>query len=385
MNVVIISPQFPPNFFNFTVAASRAGMNTLGIGDTPYELLRPELREALTEYYYVSDLHHYEALVRACGYFTYKYGRIDRLESHSEYWLEQDAKLREDFNIYGLRPRDMEAVKRKVRMKQVFQQAGIDVAPWMIVTTLNEAKALIAETGYPVVAKPDIGVGAVDTYQINNVEDLEQFFSHKPAVEYIIERYVFGTLYSYDGITDQDGHIAFSTAHSYHPSIMDVVNDDLDVYACSTRVIPEELEKVGIAAVHAFNVRERFFHIEFIHSAENGTWVALEMNMRPPGGPMLDVFNYANDIDIYREWINLVAFNTFASESKRPYFCAFAGRKAYLPHRYEHTEILTELKDFIIHHEPIPPVFARAMGNHAYLVRSPDMDELQQAIDYILA
>ena len=341
MNVVIISPHFPPNFFNFTVAASRAGMNTLGIGDTPYEMLRPELREALTEYYYVSDLHHYEALVRACGYFTYKYGRIDRLESHSEYWLEQDARLREDFNIHGLRPRDMEAVKRKVRMKQVFQQAGIDVAPGMIVTTLNEAKALIAETGYPVVAKPDIGVGAVETYQINNVEDLEHFFSHKPAVEYIIERYVFGTLYSYDGITDQDGHIVFSTAHSYHPSIMDVVNDDLDVYACSLR--------------------------------------------RPPGGPMLDVFNYANDIDIYQEWINLVAFNTFTSESKRPYFCAFVGRKAYLPHRYTHTEILTELKDFIIHHEPIPPVFARAMGNYAYLVRSPDMDELQQAIDYILA
>lgn len=385
MNVVLISPNFPPNFYNFAVAAFQAGLTVLGIGDSPFHLLRPELRNSLSEYYYVADLHHYNALMRACGYFTYRHGKIDRLESHSEYWLEQDARLREDFNITGLRPRDMEAVKRKTRMKQVFAQAGINVAPGAIASTIKEAKTLIAETGYPVVAKPDIGVGAAETYQIDNLVGLEAFFVKKAAVEYIIEQFIDGTLYSFDGITDRDGRIVFSTAHSYHPSIMEVVNADLDVYAHSLRVAPPQLEEVGIKAVHAFNVRERFFHIEFIHSEVDDKWVALEMNMRPPGGPMLDVFNYANDIDVYREWVNLVAFNTFTAETIRPYFCAFIGRKTYLTHQHSQKDILTKLKDFIVHHEPIPPVFARAMGNYAYLVRSPHMDKLQEAIDYILA
>ena len=85
--------------------------------------------------------------MRACGYFTYRFGKIDRLESHSEYWLEQDARLREEFNIQGLRPRDMEIVKRKTHMKQVFSRAGIPVSPGAIASTPAEAKALIGETG----------------------------------------------------------------------------------------------------------------------------------------------------------------------------------------------------------------------------------------------
>ncbi|MGC9348177.1 MAG: hypothetical protein ACP5JG_08585 [Anaerolineae bacterium] len=39
----------------------------------------------------------------------------------------------------------------------------------------------------------------------------------------------------------------------------------------------------------------------------------------------------------------------------------------------------------IVHHEPITPIFARAMGHYAYLLRSPDLDHLQEAIDFILA
>ncbi len=385
MNVVIISPNFPPNFFNFAVAASQAGLTVLGIGDAPYDMLRTELRDALSDYYYVADLHHYDAVMRACGYFTYRFGKIDRLESHSEYWLEQDARLRAEFNIQGLRPRDMEIVKRKTHMKQVFSRAGIPVSPGAIASTPAEAKALIGEMGYPVVAKPDVGVGAAETYQIDNAESLEAFFAKKAAVDYIIEHYVQGTLYSYDGLTDRDGRIVFSTAHSYHPSIMNVVNADLDVYARSYRLIPPQLEDVGIKAVRAFNVRERFFHIEFIHSEPDDTWVALEMNMRPPGGPMLDVINYANDIDLYSEWVNLVAFNTFTAETNRPYYCTFVGRKTYLLHQHSHSDILTNLKEFIVHHEPIPPVFARAMGNYVYVLRSPHMEKLQEAIDYILA
>ena len=56
-----------------------------------------------------------------------------------------------------------------------------------------------------------------------------------------------------------------------------------------------------------------------------------------------------------------------------------------MPHRYSHAEILSELEEYIIHHEPIPSLFVRAMGNYAYLVRSPEMDKLQIAIDFILA
>ena len=51
MNVVFLSPHFPPNWYLFATALHEQGANVLGIADAPYEELRPELRDALTEYY----------------------------------------------------------------------------------------------------------------------------------------------------------------------------------------------------------------------------------------------------------------------------------------------------------------------------------------------
>ena len=101
MNYIHLSPHFPPNYYLFSINLARLGVNVLGLADEPYERLRPELREALAEYYYVSDLHNYDDLVRACGYLTHRHGKLNRLDSHSEYWMETEARLRTDFNIPG--------------------------------------------------------------------------------------------------------------------------------------------------------------------------------------------------------------------------------------------------------------------------------------------
>jgi len=59
----------------------------------------------LTEYYKVNDMHSYDELLRALGYFTHHYGKLDRIDSLNEYWLETEAELRTDFNIPGLKTR----------------------------------------------------------------------------------------------------------------------------------------------------------------------------------------------------------------------------------------------------------------------------------------
>src|SRR5690242_16254687 len=99
MNVVFVSPNFPPTYYHFCTCLRQAGASVLAIGDAPYDQLRPELRESLTEYYRVSSMGDYDAMLRACGFFTHKYGKIDRIESHTEFWLGGDAQLREDFNV----------------------------------------------------------------------------------------------------------------------------------------------------------------------------------------------------------------------------------------------------------------------------------------------
>ena len=103
MNVVFPSPHFPPNHFLYAQRLREAGATVLGIADAPYDALRPELRAALAEYYRVDDLHSTEQLRSAVRHFIARHGRIDRLESLNEYWLETDARLRTEFDIPGLR------------------------------------------------------------------------------------------------------------------------------------------------------------------------------------------------------------------------------------------------------------------------------------------
>ncbi|HEY9718894.1 MAG TPA: hypothetical protein V6C69_15585, partial [Trichormus sp.] len=173
MNSVFLSPHFPPNFLNFSVQLRQAGAHVLGLADEPYEALHPELRENLTEYYRVSNMHDYDELVRALGYFTHRYGKLDHLDSHNEYWLETEARLRTDFNIGGIKCDHIDAIKRKSEMKRVFLEAGLKPARGRVCHTEEELMALINEFGYPVVAKPDIGVGAAQTFKLRNERDVK--------------------------------------------------------------------------------------------------------------------------------------------------------------------------------------------------------------------
>jgi len=384
MNVVLLSPYFPPNYYQFAAALRQNGVNVLGLGDTPYGDLRLELRTALSEYYRVDDLHRYDDLVRACGYFTHRYGKIDRIESHNEYWLETDARLRTDFNVPGPKSDELAWGKQKSKMKQIFVRAGLNVAPGLVARSYAEAAQFVAEVGYPVVAKPDTGVGASGTYKIHNEADLAQFFAAKPAVDYLLEAFVSGALYSFDGLVDQDGNIAFCTSHFFSQGIMETVNEGLDIFYYSLCELPPGLEEVGRRAVEAFKLRERFFHIEFFRQADD-RWVALEVNIRPPGGLTMDMFNYANDIDLYREWANIVAYGQFKAHYTRPYHCAYVGRKRSLSHRLAHDDVLRTYADVVVYHGPMSDVLSPALGNYAYLLRSTDLGALQAAIDGIRA
>jgi len=384
MNFVFLSPHFPPNYYRFAVALKNHGVNVLGLADEPYDALRPELKASLTEYFRVNNLHNYDELVRALGYFTHRYGKLDRLDSHNEYWLETEARLRTDFNVPGIRRDQIDRVKRKSLMRETFTAAGIRVARGGVVRTLQEAQELIARTGYPLVAKPDIGVGAAATYKIHDENELGSFFETKAAVEYVFEEFVDGQIYTFDGLTDRDGTPVFMNSLVYSAGIMEtVLNDDL-IYYYTLRDIPPDLVDVGCRTLEAFNVRERFFHFEFFRQAGTGELLALEVNMRPPGGLTTDMFNYACDIDVYNAWASILAGKGFPyPDYTHKYFCCFVGRKDNRSYAHGEQEILAACGDKICHHEPISGVFRAAMGNYGYLVRSPDLDEILSIAKFI--
>lgn len=384
MNFVFISPYFPDQFKYFCQELKNAGATVLGLGDNSFNNLHDELKSSLTEYYKVSDLHNYDELVRALGYFTYKYGKIDRIDSLNEYWLETEARLRTDFNIFGVKTDHIENIRKKSKMKEVFKQAEIKVAAGEIITSEKMAKEFIKEYGYPVVAKPDAGVGALGTFKINNAKDLQKFFETKSQSEYIMEEFISGTIYSFDGLVDKSGNIIFCTSHKYSQGIMETVNEDTHIVYYSLRKIPAKLEKAGRKVVKAFAITERFFHLEFFLTPEN-EFVALEVNMRPPGGYTTDMFNFANDFNIYQIWAQLIVQNKTDITYERKYHCAYASRKFSINYKYSHDEVLAKYDKLISHHAHIAGVFRSALGDYGYIFRTQKESQIQEISDFIHA
>jgi hypothetical protein len=384
MNVVFLSPHFPPNLFLFCVRLRELGANVLGIADAPYDSLRPELRGALTEYYRVGDMHDFEGLVRALGYFTHHYGKIDRIDSLNEYWLETEARLRTEFNIAGLHAGEMRRIKSKSAMKRVFERAGVHVARGRIARNASAARDFIEEVGYPIIAKPDVGVGAARTYRIENDDDLEAYLGDRPPrLEYILEEALIGRLLSFDGLVDRRGAIVFSSSLVYSVPVLDAVRG-ADMSYWIEREIAPDLAELGARIVRAFDVRERPFHFEFFRTPD-GELAALEVNMRQPGGLTVDMWNWANDIDFYRAWAQVVVSGTTVVTTDRPYYSFWAGRKTGRVYRLSHDEVLRRFADFLIHHERVDDVFAPAIGNYGYVLRHRELAPLKAAGNEIQA
>jgi hypothetical protein len=384
MNFVFLSPHFPPNYYRFAAALKNHGVNVLGLADENYDSLRPELKSSLTEYFRVHDMNNYDELVRALGYFTHRYGKLDRIDSHSEHWLETEARLRTDFNMPGIQRDQIERVKRKSLMRKAFIKAGIQVARGRVVKDLKDAQKLIKETGYPLVAKPDIGVGAAATYKIHDENELRKFFETKPPVDYLFEEFVSGRIVTFDGLTDRDGTLVFMNSLAYSTGIMEtIINDEL-VYYYTVRAIDPDLEALGRRVLEAFDVRERFFHFEFFRQRDSGELIALEVNMRPPGGLTTDMFNYSCDIDIYNAWASILAGKGFPyPDYSHKYYCCYVGRKSNRSYAHSEQEIIACYGDKISHHESISGVFSAALGNYGYLVRSPGLDEILSIAKFI--
>jgi hypothetical protein len=378
MNVCFLSPHFPPNWHRFAVGLREAGATVLGIADVDHDQLPAALRAAMADYYRVDDLANYDQLARALGYFISRHGRIDRIDSLNEHWLEAEAALRSDFNIYGINRRTIASIKRKSLMKKRFAAAGLDPAPGRVCRTPAALRAFIAEVGWPVVAKPDVGVGAARTFKLSSEVDIEPYLRDKLPVDYIIEDFVEGELMTYDGLAGRDGEIVFDATFVYNAGVMDLVNEQRDLYYWVPREIPADVREMGQAMGRAFDLRERPFHFELFRTPA-GRLVPLEVNMRPPGGFTVDMWNYANDFSFYREWANVLVNGRFDSVISRPYACMYVARRDGRPYALAHADVLRDFAGLIVNEVRMEGVFAAAMGDQGYLLRHAELERLFEA------
>ncbi|MDE7453218.1 MAG: ATP-grasp domain-containing protein [Clostridia bacterium] len=390
-NFIFISPDFPANYYKFCRELKNYGFNVLAIGDCPWDRLSDDVKENVNEYYWVHSLENYDEVYRAVAFFIFKYGKIDYLESNNEYWLEHDAALRSAFGIAsGFKNSDVKKIRYKSKMKKYYQKAGVKTAKYCIVKTLKNCQKLIDEVGYPVIVKPDNGIGAAATYKISNEQELVNFLETKPEIPYIMEEYVEAEVNSYDAIIDAKGNPVFETGNITPNSLMDVVNESGNCMYYIVNELAPDVADAGRRTVKAFNVKNRFIHFEFFRLTKDqrigkkGEVVALEVNMRPAGGFTPDMMNFANSTDVYKIWADTIANGKTDITTGEKFYCAYAGRRDGKNFVLCDDAVKIEYADNITMVERIPDVLSNTMGNTMFVAKFKTKSEMDNFYKEVL-
>ena len=383
MNYLLVSPNFPISQEFFAKGLKEKGINVLGVGSESYDALSQTLKDNLVEYFRVNDLEDYEEVFRAVAFLTYKHGKIDRIESNNEYWLELDARLREDFNVYGVKPKQLEFTKYKSKMKTMFKEAGARVAKGYAANNKEELNGILKKLELPLIAKPDNGVGSANTYKLLTQRDVEEFINEwNEKVSYFFEEFVEnGVLCTYDGLINQHGDIVFETSFIYTQPTLDLVNNGLDYANIIEPNIDPKLKELGQRIVYKFGMRERFFHIEFFRLPD-GEYIALEYNNRIAGGTCIDLYNYSYNISLYEIYADVVLDKKIKDIVTNKYTLSLSRRN-----RYQYKNSLEDIKAKYSYSirmiTTVPEVFSAAMGNTIIIISVENKEQITEVMNYV--
>ncbi len=163
------------------------------------------------------------------------------------------------------------------------------------------------------------------------------------------------------------------------------------MYYYSLKEIPYDLKQAGQACVKAFYTAGRCFHMEFFRLLEDkkglgkkGDIIGLEVNHRTPGGYTPDMMNFANNIDIYQIYADMVVDGYSHYNHERPYHCVYCGRRDGLSYTYSHDEVVRKYQFDLVMCERMPDILSGAMGNFTYTARFETMEEVEAFVEYTL-
>jgi len=384
MELLYISPEFPPNYANFILQLNRLGVRVWAVGEADFYEMAPDLRSAL-QWYVRTDLRSPAAVDGAIGeLFSVQSERglaphFDLVESHNEQWLRLEAHINQTRGIDGLRPADMDRLKKKSAMKQLFRDSGLLFAPGEPVRSEVQATELAGRLGYPVILKPDEGVGSAGIHRIEDQEQLLRTVAQLNG-EYLLEKFVDAPIVTYDGLVNYSGEPVFENSLVYADGVLDCVLGK-ETFFYVNRQMPARLAEIGRRLVRSLDIRRKFFHFEFFRIGDD--YMPIEINCRPPGGAIVDMMNYSTDGDLYAAYARMISGANAGLCGAKKYYCAYIGRRNR-PYALTHADVLARFEKMLVEHGSNPAIYWDAMGRYRYIFRSASEAELLQTAAEIL-
>lgn len=337
MNFIFLSPNYPDNYWNFCDRLKKNGVNVLGVGDAPYENLPQDLRDSLTEYYRIDSLHDYDRLYRAVAFFSYKYGKIDWIESMNPYWLSKEAQLRTDFNI----------------------TTGLKQYP---------AAAYDDET----LAKNQNAEGIICSYDAVTNSQCEPLFESM-------------TVWPEEASTDThtDTGIVYYTCPGMPAKLRTLGRKTLKALDAKSRF-------VHFVFKHLTKTQEGY--------GEEGDFIAIDTDLCPAGGYVPDMMNYAHSVDVYKIWADMITTDRrcidghlltaqellhHTSNEEEDCFSVHASRKEGPDYVHPESRIADKFHDVIVMRKELPESAWQHIGRYVYTLRLRSQHEVDTFIRYL--
>lgn len=395
MNIIFIEPAFPYNQREFVHALHRAGARVIGIGERPGHSLDGALKHWLDDYVQVRSVVHEPSLLEAVQTIQSRVW-VDRLEATVEAHIMAAAKVRETTGIPGTSVQTAFLCRDKPAMKEALRRAGVPCAQSTRAVSAQDARDFAEATGYPIIIKPPDGAGASATYRVDDSEQLEQVIrdsglgdGHPVAVEEFID--------GHEGYLDTlciNGEVEHEFITHYYPNVLTAMRERWisPQMVTSNRINAsgyDELREMARTVIKVLDIGTSATHMEWFASSRGLRFS--EIGCRPPGVGQWDVYNAANEFDLYFEWAHgLVHSKTHTRPSRR----YAAGMIALRPDRdgiisgYSGLqEIQQRYGDCIVAAHfpdtgsPTQAVEAGYMANAWLRMRHPDYDQLRSILN----
>ena len=397
MNVIFIEPSFPYNQREFVRALNATGANVIGIGERPANTLGAEMRGWLGDYLQVHSVVHEPSLLQAVKAVQGKLW-VDRLEATVEAHIIAAANVRRLTGIPGTSPETAWLCRDKPAMKEALRRAGIPCARSTRAQSPRDARDFAESVGYPLIIKPPAGAGASGTWRIDNKDALEHVIHESGLAAgsaVAIEEFIEG----HEGFLDTlaiNGEVAHEFITHYYPNVLEAMRER---WISPQMVTTNRIDSPGYAEVRKM-ARDVMRILDIGTSATHMEWFAgpkglkfSEVGCRPPGVGQWDVYNAANDFDLYFEWACAIVHGRAQQKPSRRYS---AGMIALRPERDGHIsgysgvgEIGRRYGDCIVAaHLPAPgtptqPIEEGYMANAWMRLRHPDYDQLRNIMNEI--
>ncbi len=331
MNVLILSPGYPGEMPHFTAGLARAGARVLGLSDQPEEALPPKARRALSGYRRVRNLFDEEAVTAEVVRWS-RETRIDRVECLWEVGMLVAGRIRDALGLPGLGRERTLPFRDKERMKLELDAAGLRTPSHARATRSDEVRAAAERIGYPLIVKPIAGGGSADTYRVDNGRELESILPRLRNVrEVSVEEFVEGDEFTYDTICI-DGRVAYENVSWYRPRPLEEKTFEwISPQTFCLRDLDADLlaggRRLGRDVLRALGFGTGFTHMEWFRKPD-GEVVFGEIGARPPGARMVDLMNYAGDVDLFDGWAEAVVSGRFSQPRRRPYNTVMVVKRA---------------------------------------------------------